>query len=97
MAPWLLRGSTCGSLTPKSEGVRRVSRGAMVLCGGVLVLSLAASVVIFGEDFERLVADVEAERAHPSLANAGRVVGQAARTTKDALGIASGAAAVASL
>ena len=97
MAPWLLGGATCGSLTTKFEGVRRVSQGAVIACGTVLVVGLAASVVVFGEDFERLVTDVEAERAHPSLANAGRAVGQAARTAKDALGIASGAAAVASL
>lgn len=82
---------------PARNGVGRVSRSTMILGGVVLVVGVAASVVVFGEDFERLVTDVEAERAHPSLANAGRVVGQAARTAKDALGIASDAAAIAAL
>ena len=58
--------------------------GAALL--GALLFGLL--IVQFGEDVEQFLTDVERERRHPSAANFGRAVGDAARALKDAIGIA---------
>ena len=57
----------------------------MKFIGGFLALALLIAVT--GEDIERFLTDVKREQRHPSLANAGRVMGDAARLLKDGVSL----------
>lgn len=57
----------------------------MKFVGGFLALAIL--IAMTGEDIERFLTDVKREQRHPSLANAGRVLGDAARLLKDGAGL----------
>ena len=64
--------------------------GKAGLCMGAGCIVLVGSLLAFGEDIERFLTDVRRDRQHPSLANLGRVLGDAARAAKDLLSGAGG-------
>jgi len=51
------------------------------------LLAMAILIAVTGEDIERLLTDVKREQRHPSLANAGRVLGDTARLLKDGVSL----------
>jgi hypothetical protein len=56
--------------------------------GGLIGMALfGVLLVATGEDIERFLTDAKREQRHPSLANAGRVVGDLARLVKDGMGL----------
>ena len=51
------------------------------------LLLMAVLIMKTGEDVERFLTDVKREEQHPSLAHAGRVLGDTARLMKDWVGL----------